>query len=93
MRENVSFFNIKGTVMGLSYNKIATATIVNVWVENGVGRYNIVLSDTAKGFDLNLLRFGHSVRFKGVAHDFEFINDFGERKVSTHYNALQMIAE
>ena len=91
MTEKLSFFDIMGTIMHLAINRLETSLIINMWIEDGNGRYNIVMSDTVKGFDRNLLKFGHSVRVKGIVHRCYFINDFGEEKISEHYNALELI--
>lgn len=91
--ENVERFNIRGTIMSVTTNKVADSFTHRLYVEDSRGGHTITIWSTAKGYDRELIKQGHSARFKGVAHRQHYIGADGTDKVFLNYRASEISKE
>ena len=88
---NVEKFDIRGTIMSASINKVGDLVIHRLYVEDGEGGHSVSIWSNAKGYNREILRTGHSVRFRGVMHKQGYVASDGTEKFFNDYKASEMI--
>lgn len=87
--KNAERFDIRGTIMSVSFDKVCELTRARVYVEDSEGGKSVSIWNTAKGYSRSRLRTGHSVRFKGISHK-QFYDSEKGVKSYIDYRAFEM---
>jgi hypothetical protein len=88
--ENVERFGIRGTIMSITTHKVADSFVHRLNVEDSRGGHSVTIWNTAKGYDRELIKQGHSARFKGVVHRQHYLGADGTDKVFLNYCASEI---
>lgn len=87
---NVEPFDFRGTIMSLNRQEVSNAVVYRMWVEDSKGGKSVTIWDSAKGFNLSILKVGYAVRFKGFIKRQAYCGNDGAEKVYLEYKAQEM---
>lgn len=89
---NVEKFDIRGTIMTAAIKKVGDMINHRLYVEDGKGGYVISIWSNANGYNVNVLRVGRAVRFRGTMHKQYYMGSDGTAKYFKDYKAYEMFA-